>query len=83
MSPWLLASIVLICGMVPCLAAAARGDELAGLPALSLAGVVSIAVLITLTEAFHRQPFIDLAEVLAVLAPAGSLAFIRFMGRRQ
>jgi multisubunit Na+/H+ antiporter MnhF subunit len=83
MSPWLLASIVLVCGMVPCLVAAVRGDELAGLPGLSLAGLVTLTLLITLTEAFHRQPMIDLAEVLAVLAPGGSLAFIRFMGRRR
>jgi multisubunit Na+/H+ antiporter MnhF subunit len=83
LSPWLLASIVLVGGMVPCLVAAARGDELAGLPALSLAGVVTVALLLALTEAFHRQPFIDLAEVLAVLAPAGSLAFVRFMGRHR
>lgn len=81
MSFWLVTSIVLVCGMVLCLVAAARGDELDGLPALSLAGVVALTALITLTEAFHRQPFIDLGVVLAALSLAGSLAFIRFMGR--
>ncbi len=82
MSTWLLASIVLCAGMLACLIAAVLGDEADGLPALSLAGVVTIVLLITLTEAFHRQPFIDLAVVLAVLSPAGALAFIRFMTRR-
>lgn len=81
MSFWLAASIVLVCAMVLCLVAAARGDELDGLPALSLAGVITIATLITLTEAFHRQPFIDLGVVLAALSLGGSLAFIRFFGR--
>ncbi|HLY50733.1 MAG TPA: monovalent cation/H+ antiporter complex subunit F [Solirubrobacteraceae bacterium] len=81
MSFWLAASLALVCGMVPCLIAATRGDELDGLPALSLAGVCAITALITLTEAFHRQPFIDLGVVLAALSLGGSLAFIRFMGR--
>lgn len=83
MNPWLLASIVLACGMIPCLAACVMGDELEGLPALSLAGVVTVTLLITLTEAFHRQPFIDLGVVLAALSLAGSLAFIRFFARRR
>lgn len=82
MSTWLLASIVLLCGMIPCLIGCARGDEVQGLPALSLAGVVAVVLLITLTEAFHRQAFIDLAVVLATASMVGALAFIRFMARR-
>jgi multicomponent Na+:H+ antiporter subunit F len=83
MSTWLLASIVLCGGMLACLVATILGDEGEGLPALSLAGVVTVVLLITLTEAFHRQSFIDLAVVLAVLSLAGSLAFIRFLSRRR
>jgi multisubunit Na+/H+ antiporter MnhF subunit len=82
MSTWLLASIVLVCGLIPCLIACLIGDALQGLPALSLAGVVTVVVLITLTEAFHRQSFIDLAVVLASGSFVGGLAFIRFMARR-
>ena len=83
MSTWLLASIVLCAGMLACLIAAMRGDESEGLPALSLAGVVTIVLLITLTEAFHRQPFIDLAVVTATVSLAGGLAFVRFLSRRE
>jgi ABC-type dipeptide/oligopeptide/nickel transport system permease subunit len=36
-------------------------------------------VLIVLSEGFHRQPFIDLAIILAVLSVVGSLAFARIM----
>jgi multisubunit Na+/H+ antiporter MnhF subunit len=32
-----------------------------------------------LSEGFHRQPFVDLAVVLAVLSVVGSLAFARLM----
>lgn len=83
MSPWLLAGIVQVCGIGACLIAAVRGDEAAGLPALGVAGVLSVAVLITLTEAFHRQPLIELAVVLAALSLGGSLAFVRFLARRR
>lgn len=83
MSTWVLASIVLAAGTLPCLIACVMGDELEGLPALSLAAVVTIVLLVTLTEAFHRQPFIDLAVVLAALSLTGSLAFIRFFSRRR
>ena len=83
MNPWLLASFLLVCGMVPCLVGALRSDEAAGLPALGLAGVLAVVTLLTLTEAFHRQPFIDLAVVLAALSLGGSLAFIRFFARRR
>jgi multisubunit Na+/H+ antiporter MnhF subunit len=83
MNVWLVAAIPLCAGFLPCLLAAARGDEAAGLPALSMAGVLTVALLIDLTEAFHRQPFMELALVLAALSMGGSLAFIRFLSRRR
>lgn len=83
MNIWLVAAVALSAGFVPCLLAAVRGDEAAGLPVLSLAGVLSVALLIDLTEALHRQPFMELAVVLAFLSLGGSLAFIRFFARRR
>jgi multisubunit Na+/H+ antiporter MnhF subunit len=32
-----------------------------------------------LSEGFHRQPFVDLAVVLALVSIVGSLAFARLM----
>ena len=83
MSVWLLASIVLTCGLIACALACVHAPPPAGLAALNVAGVVVVMLLVTLTEAFRRQPFIDLALVLAALAFAGSLAFVRFLERRR
>ena len=40
---------------------------------------MATTVLMILAEAFHRQPFIDLAVVFALLSIVGSLAFARLM----
>ncbi len=43
------------------------------LAALEIAGVLVTTILVLLSEGFHRQPFIDLAVVLAPMALIGSL----------
>jgi multisubunit Na+/H+ antiporter MnhF subunit len=53
-----------------------------GLVALELATVLSTVELMLLAQGTHRQPFIDLALVLAVMAFIGSLAFARLLERR-
>ena len=78
MNEWLLAAIVLMAALVPCGVVCAREDVLAGLVGLELAGVLGALVLLLLAEGFHRQPFADLAIVLAVLSFAGSLLYARF-----
>ena len=83
MSIWLAASIALAAGLAVCGLACLRSTPSAGLAALNVAGVVAVTLLITLTEAFKRQPFIDLPLVLAPMAVAGGLAFIRFLERRR
>jgi multisubunit Na+/H+ antiporter MnhF subunit len=52
------------------------------LVALNLAGVLTVLILITLSLAFGRQPFIDLAVVLAPASAVGLLVFVRFLERR-
>jgi multisubunit Na+/H+ antiporter MnhF subunit len=44
--------------------------------------VLATVILLLLAEGFHRQPFVDLALVFAVLQFAGSLAFVRMLERR-
>jgi multisubunit Na+/H+ antiporter MnhF subunit len=51
----------------------------AALAALEVASTLATTALIVLSEGFHRQPFVDLAVVLAVLSVVGSLAFARLM----
>jgi multicomponent Na+:H+ antiporter subunit F len=82
MNGWVLAAIVLVLGgLVPCLVVSFRASEMEGLVALELAGVISVLVLLLLAEGFQRQPFVDLALVLAVLSFVGTLAFVRYMER--
>jgi multicomponent Na+:H+ antiporter subunit F len=68
-------------GLVPCLAVSLRASAMEGLVALELAGMISVLVLLLLAEGFQRQPFVDLALVLAVLSFVGTLAFVRYMER--
>jgi multisubunit Na+/H+ antiporter MnhF subunit len=49
------------------------------LAALEVAGTLAASVLMLLAEGFHRQPFIDLALVLALLSLIGAMAFARLM----
>lgn len=83
MSVWLAASIALSVGLGACLLACLRADTAAALAALNVAGVTAALALVTMTVAFARQPFIDLAVVLAPLSIAGSLAFVRYLVRRS
>jgi multicomponent Na+:H+ antiporter subunit F len=82
MNEWFLAAIVLVLGgILPCLVVSVRASVMEGLVALEMAGVISVLVLLLLAEGFERQPFVDLALVLALLSFVGTLAFVRFMER--
>ena len=82
MNGWVLAAIVLVLGgLVPCLVVSLRASAMEGLVALELGGVISTLVFLLLAEGFQRQPFVDLALVLAVLSFVGTLAFVRYMER--
>ena len=81
MNAWLIGALALLPGVLACVWVCARSDVIAGLAALELAGTLSTVVLIMLAEGIHRQPFIDLALVLAVMSLIGSLAFARLLER--
>jgi multisubunit Na+/H+ antiporter MnhF subunit len=83
MSAWLLASIVLSAGLMACALACLRCEPPAAVAALNVGSVVTVMLMVTLTEAFKRQPFIDLAVVLAPLGLLGSMVFVRFLERRD
>jgi multicomponent Na+:H+ antiporter subunit F len=81
MNEWLLGAVVLFVGLVPCGIVCALRSPLDGLVALELAGVIDTTILVLLSEGFHRQPFVDLAVVSAVLSFAGALVFARILER--
>ncbi|HEY1568079.1 MAG TPA: monovalent cation/H+ antiporter complex subunit F [Solirubrobacteraceae bacterium] len=81
MNRWELAALVLIVALLPCLVVAAFAGAGAALAAVEVAGVLGVTALMVLSEGFHRQPFIDLAVVLALVSIVGSLTFARMMER--
>jgi multicomponent Na+:H+ antiporter subunit F len=81
MNAWLIATTVLLVGLVPCLVVMLRGSVVEALVGLQMAGVLETVVLLMLAEGFHRPPFFDLALVLALLTLAGGLVFARMLER--
>lgn len=81
MNQWVIAAVVLGFALIPCLAVCLLAAPPTGLVALEVAAVLVSTILMLLSEGFRRQPFIDLAVVLAPMALIGSLAFARLMER--
>ena len=79
MNEWEIAAIVLTAAILPCVGVCVFARAASALAALDVATTIATTVLIVLSEGFHRQPFIDLAIVLAVLSVIGSVAFARVM----
>jgi multisubunit Na+/H+ antiporter MnhF subunit len=46
---------------------------------MELAGTLIATALMLLAEGFHRQPFVDLALLLALLSIVGGMVFARLM----
>ncbi|MFJ6216386.1 monovalent cation/H+ antiporter complex subunit F [Streptomyces sp. NPDC092296] len=82
MNAWLsAATVLLVAALGPALAAACRGTAAARLAGLALAGPAGCAVLLLLAQGFDRAAaYTDVALVLAVLTPTGTLVFARFLG---
>ncbi len=80
MNEWLLAGLVLLgAGLIPLGVAMLVGDVMSAAAALNLAGPLCALILLLLAEGTHRQPFVDLAVVLAFVSTGGSLALARFL----
>ncbi|MFJ8627039.1 monovalent cation/H+ antiporter complex subunit F [Kitasatospora sp. NPDC093550] len=84
MNVWLLAAALLAAGgLAPCLLLGLRGAAQQRLAGLNLAATVTAAVLLLLARGFSRSSYTDLALDLAVLAPAGTLVFTRFLAGEE
>jgi multisubunit Na+/H+ antiporter MnhF subunit len=81
MNEWEIAAAVLGGAILPCFGVCVFTSALDALAALELAGTLLASALMVLCEGFHRQPFIDLALVFALLAMLGAFAFARLMER--
>lgn len=82
MNGWLWAALAaLVVGLLPCLWVAMRDSILSALAALQLASTITTVTLVLIAQGLHREPFMDLAVVSAVLSFAGALTFARFLER--
>lgn len=82
MNAWLLAAVVLTVALIGCGAICCFVSPMDGVVVLEVAGVVATTVLLLMSEGLHRQTFVDLALVFAVLSLIGALAFVRMLERR-
>jgi multisubunit Na+/H+ antiporter MnhF subunit len=77
---WLLAALVLLpLGLGPCVWVACRGHAAQRLAGVNLATVLTTVLSLLLAQGFGRSSYVDLALVLAVLAPTGTLVFTRLL----
>lgn len=79
MNEWLLAAAISLPALGACLWVCARREMMHALVGLELASTLTAAALILLSEGTHRQPFVDLALIFALLALIGSIAFVRLL----
>jgi len=83
MNEWQIAAAVIIAALVPCGWVCLRRSFAEGVVGLQLAGTIAALALLVLAEGEERQPFGDLALVLAALSFAGTLVFLRFLERQR
>ncbi|WP_367133217.1 MULTISPECIES: monovalent cation/H+ antiporter complex subunit F [Streptomyces] len=78
---WLAAACALVAGgLGPCLWGAARGPAGQRVIAQNMATLLLCLVLLLLSQGYGRPSYVDLALVVAVLGPAGTLVFTRLLG---
>ena len=81
MSAWHVAALVLLIGLLPCMAVCLRGSPMDRLVGLEMAGTLDTLILLVLAAAYEQAIFFDLAVVLALVTFAGGLVFARFLER--
>jgi multisubunit Na+/H+ antiporter MnhF subunit len=75
---WLVsAGVLLAAGLGPCLWRVCTGDPAQRLLGITLGGTVAVAVCLLVARGVQRTSYVDVALVLAVLSPAGTLVFCR------
>lgn len=81
MNAWLIAAVVVLGALAPCLGVCVLAGATDALAAVEVASTLLTSALMLLCEGYHRQPFIDLAIVSALMSTVGALAFARLMER--
>ncbi len=79
MNEWEVVAAILAGGLLPCVGVCALAGIADGLVAMEVAGTIVVTILMVLAEGLQRQPFIDLALTLAILAIVATLAIARLL----
>ena len=79
MNGWLWAAAVLVGALVPLAVLCTRLPAPEGVVALEAAGIDAVLALLLIAQGTNRQPFGDLALVLAVVSFVGAIAYLRFV----
>jgi multisubunit Na+/H+ antiporter MnhF subunit len=76
---WLWAATILVAALVPLAVLCVRLRAPEGVVALEAAGIDAALALLLIAQGTGRQPFGDLALVLAVVSFVGAIAYLRFV----
>ena len=79
MNGWLWGATVLVAVFVPLAVLCVRLPAPEGVVALEAAGIDAVLALLLIAVGTDRQPFGDLALVLAVVSFVGAIAYLRFV----
>ena len=79
MNGWLWGATVLVAALVPLAVLCTRLPAPEGVVAIEAAGVDAVLALLMIAQGTNRQPFGDLALVLAVVSFVGAIAYLRFV----
>ena len=79
MNGWLWAAAVLVATFVPLAILCMRLPAPEGIVAIEAAGVDAALAMLLVSQGTNRQPFGDLALVLAVVSFVGAIAYLRFV----
>ena len=79
MNGWLWGATVLVAALVPLALLCMRLPAPEGVVAIEAAGVDAVLALLLIAQGTDRQPFGDLALVLAVVSFVGAIAYLRFV----
>ena len=79
MNGWLWAATVLTAALVPLAVLCVRLPAPEGIVAIEAAGLDAVLALLLMAQGTGREPFGDLALVLAVVSFVGAIAYLRFV----
>ena len=79
MNVWMLTATVTSASLLPCAWACLHGTPERRLVGLEMTGIIITILLVLLTMARQRLPFIDMPLTLAVLTFGAGLVFARFL----